>query len=78
MLFVASVLLNLRGTKIKSFDAFNNSLQISLAKPFPTHALIYPGSCVRERYILPHDLQVASKLKYPACKVLLSQNEDTF
>lgn len=77
MLFVASVLLNLRGAKIKIFDAFNNSLQIFLTKSFPAHVLIYCGSCVRERYILPHNLQVASKLKYPACKVMLNQNEDS-
>lgn len=72
MLFVASVLLDFRGTRIKSFSAFNNSLQIFLTKPFLTHAFMFCGTCVTERYTLQHNLQVASKLKYPACKVLQS------
>lgn len=78
MLFVYSVLLNFRRPKKKSFGTFNNSLKFFLPKPFLTHSLIYCITCVRERHIFQHSLQVASKLKYPACKILQNtQNKDT-
>lgn len=54
-------------------------MQVFLRKPFLTHGLIwYCGTCVRERHLWQHNLQVASKQKYPACKVLMKYTNEVY